>query len=105
MNDILKNLINADQKAQEIVAQSQAESEQKLAKAKSENDLAEERMHTRIKEMQQSYSEKAESKARNHLDEVVRLFQERQQHLLEVAEHRQQQAVNEVIDLVINIEP
>ena len=46
---------------------------------------------------------KAENKAKNHLDEVELLSQERHQHLEQLANKLHKQAGEEVIELVINI--
>ena len=103
MDNILKQLLEAEQKAQEIVVHAQKQSEQNLAKAKDELKLAEDRMRLKIDEIKNAYNEKAETRAKNHLHEVERLFQERQAQLVQLANKLHSKAVDEVMDLIINV--
>jgi vacuolar-type H+-ATPase subunit H len=94
MDDTLKSLLAAESTASEMVSKAQADSERLIQTALSEARQQEERFHARVPELQASFLEKSEQRARQTVAEMERRFEERLTHLRDAAETNEETALD-----------
>ncbi len=104
MKNVLQRLLNAELKAQEIVDSAKKERDRLVYEARDEVKRAEQRFDVRVPEIHSSFTDKAKERAQTQINELERRYQERQERLLEISEQYQQQAINDVLDLILNAE-
>lgn len=103
MEDILKRLLNAELKAQEIVNQVKKERDLLINEARNEVLRAEERFNARIPEIYTSFSDKAQERADQVIHELRRRRDERCHKLESEADKRQDKAVKAVLEKLLNV--
>ncbi|MFK5987021.1 MAG: ATPase [Pseudomonadota bacterium] len=104
MENILKQLLTAELKAQAIVKNARQERERILSDALQEVKRAEQRFDLRIPEIQAAYIDKAKHRAQTQISELERRYQERRTQLIQLSERHQQQAVEQVLDILLHAE-
>ncbi len=104
MTNVLQRLLNAELKAQEIVDSAKKERDRLVYEARDEVKRAEQRFEVRVPEIHSSFTNKAKERAQTQINELERRYQERREHLIEISEQYQQQAINDVLDLILNTE-
>ena len=105
MENVLQRLLDAELKAQEIVEEAKQERDLLVGEAREEVKRAEQRFEARIPEIYTSFSDKAEERAQNQINELERRYQERSKLLLETAAQHKQQAIDEVLKILLHTKP
>lgn len=104
MENILKRLLEAELKAQDIVENAKKARDRLIDKAHEEVKRAEQRFDSRIPDIQASFIDKAEERAQTQIKELDRRYQERRDLLIQISDQHQQQAVELVLDLLLHTE-
>ena len=104
MENVLQRLLDAELKAQAVVKNAKQERELLVSEAKDEVERAEQRFEARIPEIYASFIDKAEERAQAQINELERRYQERRQLLLETSTQHQQQAIDDVLHLLLHAE-
>lgn len=104
MENVLKRLLDAELQAQNIVEQAKKERDKLVHEARDEVKRAEQRFQARIPEIHASFVDKAEEKAQTHIHELQRRYQERLKILQSIAKERQQDAVDDVLKIILDAE-
>ncbi len=102
MEDVLKRLLDAEARAEAIVADANAKREQIIREATDEARAAESRFEERIPEIQASFSGKAEERAQQGIAELKRRYEERQKNLRSLAETQTQAAVEAALVIILD---
>ncbi len=103
MEDVLKRLLDAEARAEAIVAEANAKREQIIRQATDEAHAAEARFEERIPEIQVSFSGKAEERAQQGIAELRRRYEERQKNLRGLAETQTQAAIDAALDVILDV--
>jgi V/A-type H+-transporting ATPase subunit G/H len=104
VEDVLKRLLEAEARAEALVAQAAAKREQIIRQATEEARAAELRFEERISEIHDSFSEKAEERAQQAIAELKRRYEERHKTLRGLAERQSQEAVNAAVAILLDPE-
>lgn len=104
MEDVLKRLLEAETRAEAVVADATARREQILRQATDDARAAELRFEQRIPEIQGSFSGKAEERAQQTIAELKRRYEERHKRLRALAERQTAEAVNAAVAILLNAE-
>jgi len=104
VENVLKRLLDAELQAQNIVEQAKKERDKLVHEARDEVKRAEQRFQARIPEIHASFVDKAEEKAQTHIHELQRRYQERLKILQSIAKERQQDAVDDVLKIILDAE-
>lgn len=104
MEDVLKRLLEAETRAEAVVADATARREQILRQATDDARAAELRFEQRIPEIQGSFSGKAEERAQQAIAELKRRYEERHKSLRALAERQTAEAVNAAVAILLNAE-
>jgi len=102
MEDVLKRLLEAETRAEAVVAEANAKREQIIREATEEARAAEARFEERIPEIQASFSGKAEERAQQGIAELKRRYEERQKNLRGLAESQTQAAVESALAVILD---
>ena len=105
MENVLQRLLDAELKAQAIVEDARQERDLLVSEAREEVKRAEQRFEARIPEIHASFTDKAEGRAEAQINELERRYQERRELLLETSAQHHQQAIDEVLLLLLHAEP
>lgn len=105
MDNVLQRLLDAELKAQHIVEDAKQERDLLVNEAREEVKRAEQRFNARIPEIHTSFTDKAEERAQAQINELERRYKERRKLLLETSSQHQQQAIGEVLLLLLHAEP
>ncbi len=104
MKNVLQRLLDAEHKAQEIVDSAKKERDRLIDEARDEVKRAEQRFQVRVPEIHSSFTDKAKERAQTQINELERRYQERQARLIDISEQYQQQAIDDVLGLILNAE-
>jgi vacuolar-type H+-ATPase subunit H len=104
MEDVLKRLLEAETRAEAVVAEATARREQIIRQATEEARAAESRFEARIPEIQGAFSGKAEERAQQAIAELKRRYEERHKSLRALAERQTQEAVNAAVAILLDAE-
>jgi V/A-type H+/Na+-transporting ATPase subunit G/H len=104
MEDVLKRLLEAEARAEALVADASAKREKLIRQATEEARTAELRFEERIPEIRGSFLGKAEERAQQAVAELRRRYEERQRHLRTLAERQAQEAVNAAVGVLLDVE-
>ena len=104
MKNVLHRLLDAELKAQEIVDSAKNERDRLVYEARDEVKRAEQRFEARVPEIHSSFTDKAKERAQTQINELERRYQERRERLIDISEQYQQQAIDDVLDLILNAE-
>ncbi|HEX9178936.1 MAG TPA: hypothetical protein VF859_00960 [Burkholderiales bacterium] len=104
MEDVLKRLLDAEARAEAVVADATAKREQIMRQATDEARAAELRFEKRIPEIQGAFSGKAEERAQQAVAELKRRYDERHKSLRALAERQTQGAVDAAVAILLDAE-
>lgn len=102
MDELLKDLLEAEEKAEHIVQQGEQHSEELSRKALADAHAIEQQFLDRIPEMHRSFSDKAREKAQQTIAEIQLRYDERNKELRELADQHADEAVEEAIELILS---
>lgn len=103
MEDTLKRLLNAEIRAETLVAQAQTEREQTVQRALQETKQAEQRFKRNIPQLQHHFLEQAEARAIQSIAELNKRYEGRKTHLRQLAEDNQQRALDAAVQLLMRV--
>ncbi|HEX6828044.1 MAG TPA: hypothetical protein VF104_03595 [Burkholderiales bacterium] len=104
MEDVLKRLLEAEARAEALVAEATAKREQIVRQATEEVRAAELRFEERIPEIQHSFASKAQERAEQAVAELKRRYEERHKSLLALAERQADEAMNAALAIILDAE-
>ena len=104
MGDSLKDLLEAEAKAEAIVAEGEQERERIVQKALDDARELENRFQERMPELHRSFIDKAEKRAEQMIAEMKLRNDERNKMLRELAADHEQEALEHAIDLVLGMD-
>jgi vacuolar-type H+-ATPase subunit H len=104
MDNVLQRLLNAELKAQDVVEQAKLSRDRLISETRAEVKRAEQRFEARIPDIHASFSNKAQERATTHIKELERRYLERQALLLDEAEQHHDEAVQQVLALLLDVQ-
>lgn len=104
MDDTLKRLLEAEMRAEEIARQAEAEQESIIQSALAEARAGDERFRARIPELHRAFIAKATDRAEQTVAELKRRYDERHVQLRDLAEQREESALEAAFALLIGSE-
>ena len=104
MENVLQRLLDAELRAQTIVEEAKKERDRLVNEARDEVERAEQRFEIRVPEIYSSFINKAEERAQAQISELERRYHERYELLRQISEQNQEQAVNDVLNLILHVE-
>ena len=102
MEDVLKTLLDAELKAESLVAEAKGRHDQLARQARDNARAAEERFEARLPEIRQSFLAKADEHAEQTIAELKRRYEERQRQLSEIAQERKNEAAEAAMALLLD---
>lgn len=102
MDETLQRLLDAEMKAEQIAHQADQERERIIQGALLEARAEETRFESRIPELHSSFIEKAEIRAKQTINELKRRYDERHAQLRNLAEEREEEALDAAFRLLID---
>jgi vacuolar-type H+-ATPase subunit H len=105
VDESLKRLLDAETRAEDIIARADAERQRTIEQARHEAREAEQQHAERIAEIHASFLAQAEQRAQQTIAELKRRHAERSTALQNAAEQRKQQAVEAAVALLTLTEP
>lgn len=102
MEDMLKRLLEAEQQAEALVKEADAERERTVHQAEAEARELEENFTQRIPEIRAVFLQKAEEQAAQTLKDLRRHYDELAAQLDAQAEQREPEAVQAAVDLLLD---
>ncbi len=102
MDDTLQRLLDAEMRAEKTARQAEAERENIIQGALMEARAEEERFITRIPDLHEAFTEKADSRAEQTVAELKRRYDERHAQLRNLAEEREEDALDASFALLID---
>ena len=103
MDDSLKDLLQAESEAEDIVTDGETEREIIVQKALDDAHDMEQQFKKRLPEMYQSFTDKAHERAEQTIAEMKLRYDERNQELRKMAKEHQQEALELAIDLILEV--
>ena len=104
MDQTLKRLLEAEVRAEQIARQADEARERLIQGALLEARAEESRFESRIPELHASFRKKAEARADQTIRELKKRYDERPTQLRNLAEEREEEALNEAFHLLIDPE-
>ena len=104
MDQTLKRLLDAEVRAEQIVRQAEDAREKLIRSALLEARAIENRFEARVPELHASFREKAEARADQTISELKRRFDERHVQLRNLAEQREEEALEAAFALLVDID-
>ena len=95
MDDALKRLLDAEQKADALVAKALEDRDRMIEQALDEVKTADARVRARVPELQEGFHRKAEERAEQAIAEIRRRHQERRDRLDQETDRRHDQATEQ----------
>ncbi|MDH3387835.1 MAG: ATPase [Gammaproteobacteria bacterium] len=105
MRDSLKDLLAAETEAEAVVTAGEVERDRIVQKGLDDALDMERQFKERLPEMQQSFTDKAQSRAEQTIAEMKLRYDERNKTLRELADRHEQEALDHAIALILNREP
>ena len=102
MEEALRLLLETDQRAEEIARKADREREHLIQEALQEARRDEAQFEARIPEMHGAFVEKAETRAKQTVNELRKRYDERHSKLRQQAEERETEAVQAALSLMID---
>jgi V/A-type H+/Na+-transporting ATPase subunit G/H len=100
VDESLKRLLDAEARAEDIIARADAERQRTIEQARREAREAEQQHAERIAEVHASFLAQAEQRAQQSIAELKRRHSERSTALQNAAEQRKQQAIEAAVTLL-----
>lgn len=104
MEDVLKQLLEAEIKAEALVDEAKAKNEQVQRQVLEEARAAEERLEARLPDIRASFLEKSEERASHTIAELTRRYEERQRQLHDIAQEHLSEAGDAALALLLDTE-
>jgi hypothetical protein len=104
MDDTLQRLLDAELQAEKVAQQAEAEQESVIQSALMEARADEDRFVARIPELHMSYLKKAEERAEQSIAELKRRYDERHVQLRNLAEEREEDALEAAFQVLVSPE-
>ena len=104
MDDTLQRLLDAELRAEKIAQQAEAEQESIIQGALAEARAQEDRFRASIPDLHRSFIEKAEERAEQTVSELKRRYDERHTLLRDMAEQREDEALQAAFEVLISAE-
>jgi vacuolar-type H+-ATPase subunit H len=101
MGDSLKELLAAEQEAEEIVSRGERERDQIVQKALSDSAEMEQQFKDRLPELQRSFSEKAQQRAEQTIAELKLRYDERNKLLRKLAGKHEKEALEHAVASIL----
>lgn len=101
MDDTLKRLLEAEMRAEGLAQQAEEEAERLVQAAVAEAKAQEERFRARIPDLHKGYIQKSEERAEQTIAELKRRYDERHVQLRNMAEEREEDALQAAFDLLL----
>ncbi len=101
MGDSLKDLLEAEAQAEEIVAEGEQERDAIVQKALADAREMEQQFRDRLPELHQSFVDKAEQRAEQTIAEIKLRYYERNKVLRELASEHEQEALERAVNLIL----
>jgi vacuolar-type H+-ATPase subunit H len=101
MDDTLKRLLEAEMRAEKIAQQAEAEQENIIQSALMEARAEEERFRSRIPDLHRAFIKKAEERADQTVAELKRRYDERHVQLRDLAEQREDEALEAAFEVLV----
>lgn len=102
MDETLKRLLAAELRAERLAQEAEQAQEQSIAAAMREARADDERFTARIPDLHRGFIRKAEERAEQTIAELIRRYDERHVQLRELAEVREQEALEAAFALLID---
>jgi hypothetical protein len=102
MDDTLKRLLEAETRAEKIAQDAEQEQERIIQAAMQEARSEDERFTARVPDLHRSFIHKAEDRAEQTIAELKRRYDERHVQLRNMAEQREQEALDAAFALLID---
>jgi len=103
MDDTLQRLLDAEMRAERLAKEAEEEHQQTIAAALEEARDIDERLTSRIPEIQKTWIDRSEERATKTIAEIERRYDERHQSLRELAEEREAEALEAAFQLLIDV--
>jgi hypothetical protein len=104
MDDTLQRLLEAEVRAERIAQQAEADQESVIQAALMEARAEEERFNARIPDLHRSFIKKSEERAEQTIAELKRRYDERHVQLRNLAEQREEEALEAAFEVLISPE-
>jgi len=104
MDNTLQRLLDAELRAERIAQQAEAEQEQTVEAALKEARAEEERLTARIPDLHRAFIKKAEERAEQTVAELKRRYDERHVQLRDMAEEREDEALEAAFRVMLDPE-
>jgi len=101
VDDTLKRLLDAEQRAQALVAKAIEERDRMIDQAVQDVKTADERFKARIPELREGFQRKAEERAEQAIAEIRRRHAERRTTLDKETERRREQAAARALEMLL----
>lgn len=102
MDNTLQRLLDAEMLAERMVQQAEAEQEQIIQAAMREARIEDERLTARVPEVHRAFIAKAEDRAEQTIAELKRRYDERHVQLRDMAEQREEEALEAAFQILID---
>lgn len=102
MDDTLKRLLDAESRAERIAQEAEQERERTIEAAAQEARSEDERFTARVPDLHRSFIHKAEERAEQTIAELKRRYDERHVQLRDMAEQREQEALDAAFEILID---
>ena len=102
MDDVLKSLLEAEQKAESLVQEAEAERDAMINKAKEEARTVKDAFVARIPAVRDQFLQKAEEKAAQTLKELERHYEELNLQVQTAAQQHESEAVEAAVALLLD---
>jgi len=104
MDDTLKRLLDAEMRAENIAQQAEADQESVIQSALMDARAKEDRFRARIPDLHRSFIHKATERAEQTIAELKRRYDERHVQLRDMAEQREDEALEAAFEILISSE-
>ncbi|MGD8206640.1 MAG: ATPase [Thiohalocapsa sp.] len=102
MDDTLKRLLDAEMRAERLAREAEEEQERVIQAAMQEARTEDERFTARVPDLHRSFIRKSEERAEQTIAELKRRYDERHVQLRNLAEEREQEALQAAFELLID---
>jgi vacuolar-type H+-ATPase subunit H len=101
MDESLKELLEAEQQAEGIVAQGEQKRDEIIQQAVDDARALEQQFHDRVPEMYQSFTDKGHERAAQSIAEIKVRYDERNKELRTLADQHAEDAVEHAVKLIL----
>jgi V/A-type H+-transporting ATPase subunit G/H len=102
MDDTLKRLLDAEMRAETIAQEAEQERERIIQAAMADAKAEDQRFTARVPDLHRGFIQKAEDRAEQTIAELKRRYDERHVQLRNLAEEREQEALEHAFELLLD---